>query len=286
MNITQPFSTFYCLIYEKALGGGFIKLLCNILKSIQKAFSKLFSEERQQILAKRHNPREYYRNYSPTKYPYFLLVLLDIILTFLTVVFLLFQLSVPALVIFSFCCWSDLLTKTVIFCICITLLLSKLLRAPIKRIGFILKLKRICKKGRYSLEFKNISPKTLFSFSNQVDIKLKTDNKTYELMFMPSIKRLTILIFEKYGEVRIVTGFLRNRIKDALGLTMREKCKKYGFNGSKDSEKILLLNPVPFEIYSLDLYQKKLIPSGSGDKIFEYTLHTGSSFIREIEKRG
>ena len=244
------------------------------------------SKSNRQTLAERHNPREKYRNYTPKKYPYFLLVFLDLFWSLFTVIFLLLQLSVPTLVIFSFSMWSDLLTKTMIFSTTIALVLLKLLRSPIKRVKFFVKLKMICKKKKYTLQFKNISPKTLFSFSNESDIEVKTDKKIYEIMFVPSRKRLTILVFDNREEVKIVTGFLRNKIKDALGLIKKEKIKKYGFQSSKSAEKILLLNPVPFDIYIFDSDQRKLILGGSGDKIFDYTIHTGSSFIREIEKRG
>ena len=174
-------------------------------------------------MANRHNPRESYRNYTPKKYPYFLLILLDVFLTLFTVAFLLLQLSVPALVIFSFCRWSSLLTKTAIYFTSVVLMLSKLLRVPMKRFVFILKLKRTCKKEQYTVKSKNTFAKTLFSFSNKVDVIVETDTKTYEMMFIPSIRRTTRLIFEKRGEVKIVTGFTRSRIKDALGLKKREK---------------------------------------------------------------
>ena len=82
-----------------------------------------------------------------------------------------------------------------------------------------------------------------------------------------------------------MTGIVRNRFKEAMGLNEpRVRVKPFGFESktrstTKAVKKVVLLNPVPYELYYFDKKDGKTVQGGSGTEFFGYVAYSGSGFI-------
>lgn len=246
---------------------------------------RLSKKERREIRIKESNPRESYRNYSPKKYPYFLLIFNDIIVFVCFFCIMALMLSFPGLFIYGFIRWADILSKTVFFVIIIFLTLRSILSRPLKRIGFLIKLNRVCKSNQISVQFNRFPLKSIFSFSNKIDFSVHAKGISYDVMFMPARRKLIKFSFEVPGQIKIITGFIKSNIKNVLGIKPRIRIKKYGFEAHKTSIKVLLINPAPLELYYFDKKENKIIPGGTGAEFFGYTVYSGTGFINALKQQ-
>jgi len=246
--------------------------------------NKLSREEKRAIRIKDANPREPFRTYDGKPYPYFLIVIQDFCVSVVMTVFMALLLSVPVLGITAFVLWSDLLTKIFMFSALGIWLFLALTRTVRKRLIFLSRLKRLCRKKGYRLDFYRNLLFPLKRITNRVDLAVEARGKVYEVMLFPARRRLVKYRFLKEGEAELETRFLKNRIKTIYNIKPRIKTVKYGFEGANGAEKILLLNPVPYEMYYFDKNDFKVYSCGSGAEFFGYTAYSGSGFIKMLER--
>jgi len=246
--------------------------------------NKLSREEKRAILIKDANPREPFRTYDGKPYPYFLIVIQNFCVSVVMTVFMALLLSVPVLGITAFVIWSDLLTKTIVFSLVGIWLFLILTRTVRKRLIFIQKLKKVCRKKGYRLHIYRNLLFPLKKYTNRADFSVEATGTFYEVMLFPARRRLVKYRFLKEGEVELETRFLKNRIKQIYNIKPRVRVKKYGFEGAEGAVKVLLLNPVPYEMYYLDKKDFKVYPCGSGAEFFGYSAYTGNGFIKMLER--
>lgn len=162
-------------------------------------------------------------------------------------------------------------------------------RVRIRR-KFIRRLKKICKKSNFKLTFKRGFWSGLRFHSDGLDLTVETGQKMYCVKFIPS-KKLSHVIFYDRETVKIRTNITRSHFKLVLGFNdPKTKMVKFGFANakapctSKEIENIVLLNPVPLDMFRRDA-DGAVIATGNGYKFYDYTLYGGSGFINALARQ-
>lgn len=163
------------------------------------------------------------------------------------------------------------------------------LRRMIKRSRFAKKLRRSCENGQMRLHVYRSPLKSLYRAGGVPDFAVECGDTVYECMFYPRLRRLTVLRFEKPGEVAVVTGILKSRISDAMGLHERVRIRPFGFEAQTNAQeqrviKAVILNPVPYQIFCYDARDKRVVQGGSGSVAFDHTLYTANGFLNTIDR--
>ncbi len=246
-------------------------------------------EERKRRRIERARPREFYRRLGQKDASYRSILFRDIITGAFAALFFGAVIWMGILGIYGFFGAGGSPVMNVLGGLIIFAVLFRLLTRKItKRFSFMCKLKKCCKEQKYHIYLYRSPYLTLRQWSDSPDLSVETHDTVYEVMFMPSPRRLTNLHFAKEGEVMVVTGILKNKFKELLGLSSRVRVKKYGFDiperQSKRTVKVLLLNPVPYELYCYDKKEDKIVQGGSGSRIFGYVAYSGAGFISELER--
>ena len=244
-------------------------------------YKGMSKKERRELRIREFASREGYRNYSGKKHSYFMVVLIESIAGIIGVAFF-------ALMFFAFTIgmWgliqADILIGTIVCTVVYSYLLWRGFRPLIKRIAFVSKLRRVCKKNRFKLHIYGSPIRHLRYFSNRADFAVEAGGELYEGMFVPAPRKVMMLRFEREGEVKIVTRYIKSRIKFILGVREYVRVRKYGFEASKNAKKILLLSPAPRDLYYFDLHDKAVVPGDTGVSFFGYTAYSASGFIGHI----
>lgn len=158
-----------------------------------------------------------------------------------------------------------------------------------KRAKFIRKLRKQCRKFGYAFELKRSFLKGLRFNKKGIDLIVHTPYKRWYVRFMtPKRHRSHITILSK-TEIEIKTNVTRNAIKAVLGLgNMKTKYVDYSFDEEfksdrMDTQKVLLVNPVPLDMFKRDRDGAR-IPIGTGEKIYDYIMYSGSGFINALDR--
>ena len=251
---------------------------------------KLTWAERRQKRIKEHAARQSWRNYDGTYMSYFSIVFTETLVAVFAVAF--YSLFIVAFIAGILgLATSSYLMGTFIFGGFFAVLVTPHLRRLIKRRKFVKRLERICDKSGYRIYRYRNALTTLYRPDGQSDFAVETRDTVYECMFFPAPRRLSILRFDRPGEVCVVTGIVRNRFKEVLGLNEpRVRVKPFGFESNTKSttkkvQKVVLLNPVPYELYYFDKKDGKTVQGGSGTEFYDYVAYSGSGFINTL-KRG
>ena len=244
---------------------------------------KLSAEEKRKMRIARSNPREGYRNFSPKRYPYFLIVFWDIFTTIWISAILILIATPPFLWIYSFARWADILTKTVGGILISVAVLRVLLRNPVKRFFFVLRLKRFCKRNGLKIFMGTSLFRHVFSVGKGSDLLIESANVKYEIKLLPARRKYIKFYFYKNGLLICESGLLKLRF---LAPWQRPHYSRhfYGFDSRTDAKKILLFNPVPFEFYYWNTETSRLTFGGNGDSFFGYTAYTGTGFINMLSR--
>lgn len=169
------------------------------------------------------------------------------------------------------------------------IVLFGVLRVPRKRRKFIKKLKKVCRKNGYRLEFKRGFFDGMKKNDVGYDFIVKAKNTVWCARFFTCRKRATHLIFEDAHTVTIRTNIVKNKIKAVYGLAdVRNKRIDYTFDDPFPPSVIpcrraLILNPVPHTIFKKDS-DGVVGATGSGEEMYGYTVFTGSGFIETIQR--
>ncbi len=248
---------------------------------------KLSREERRRYRIQNYSGRESYRNYKGKKPSYFEVIVMEFLCSVVGWLALSWCFFAIALGLLGYI-GSNILVGTLIILGLTLFILWCIFRPLIKRLAFYRKLKRVCRKRGFRLRVINSPARFLRSFSNSVDFTLDTGKHMYDVMIMGAPRKHVRLRFEKPNEVKLVTGYVKSRLKLIIGLREHVKVKKYGFDASKNAEKVILLNPAPREMFYYDKRDDRVVMGGSGAEFFGYYAFTGRGFInhvlREAEK--
>ena len=251
---------------------------------------KLTWAERRERRTKEHAARQSWRNYDGTYMSYFSVVFTETLVSVFAIAF--YSLFIIAFVVGMLgLASSSYIMGTLIFGGFFAALITPHTRRLVKRYRFMRRLDKYCNKNGLRIYRYRNSLTSLYRPGGESDFAVETRDTVYECMFFPAPRRLSILRFDKPGEVCVVTGIVRNRFKEVLGLNEpRVRVKPFGFESktkstTKKVKKVVLLNPVPYELYYFDKNDGKTVQGGSGTEFYGYVAYSGSGFINTL-KRG
>lgn len=208
----------------------------------------------------------------------------------LVVFLLLFQLFVVATVGFCFWMFSGELIATVITIILTTVFYFINTRIPRARRKFVKKLKKLCKEKKYRLEFKRSFWKSLsWADKDDIDFVVKAGKYSYFVRYATATKTLSTMTFLSKTEL-LYTKHPRNN-KFTLIFDFKDKKKilpisfpSYIDDNDKYSIKSILINPVPMNIERKGSFGEGMEPTGTGEKLYGYTIFNGTGFIETIQR--
>ena len=164
-----------------------------------------------------------------------------------------------------------------------------LLRKVRKRVKFLFRLRRICKKYGFKLEWKRNFFSGLRFNKRGLDFTVDTGKKIWCVRFFTTPKYLSHITFVDKKSIQIKTGIIKSRLGFVLGLN-KSKVKRveYTFDDcvtaeGRKIEKAVLLNPVPHDVFKKD-YDGAIIPIGTGERIHGYTIFSGSGFLENLRR--
>lgn len=165
----------------------------------------------------------------------------------------------------------------------------KLCRKLRKRIKFLRKLKRKCRRLGYTVTYHRGLFKGLRLNKQGYDLTVDTGEKLWCLRFFTPPKYLCHLVILSKNKMRIKFNITKSRLKFVLGLNDPKNIEfDYTFTDElpdtgKKAERALLLNPVPHELYRKD-EDGAVIPTGTGSHIHGYVVFTGTGFLQTLER--
>ncbi len=185
--------------------------------------------------------------------------------------------------------YTDVLIATILFIILFSIFFynaTKLLR---RRASFIRKLKKTCKVNGYRLNVKRGFFKALtWAEDSSVDFTVKAGKWTYYVKFATSKRYLSSFTFISKNQMKYTKIARKNRFSIIFDLRDRTHIMPIEFPmGIDDNDKYtvraILINPAVMNI------EKKgsdgvVIPTGSGEKMFGYTIYTGTGFIETLKR--
>ncbi len=200
--------------------------------------------------------------------------------------FLFYVALIGVLVLYVMLAFSDVMAFLVATPITVALLLI-LTRTPRKRMKFLRKLKRFCKKNQYTLTFnRRFFACFLWEKDAKADFTLKTRTHTYYVKFATAAKRNSDFIF--ISKTEMLYRKLRLNNKFTVAFNLQPKIKKltvsfpeeaYGENATA----VILLNPVPRDIAIKDK-DGSTVATGDGENRFGYLIYGGTGFLEAVTR--
>lgn len=253
------------------------------------------------------NQTEMYRSYGVKKKEGFFAHVNDKMATVMLVVLYALQLTILALGFF----WLTVLLGSIGIFLSISFAVAfvwwKFFRVFRKRVNFLFKLKKECKKLGYKIKFYRSFFKGLFFNKSGVDLTVDTGKKLWTVRFLPCKKYNMDLIFEdektivmKINPIRLkgsIMGDINSstptaaRATGLIGLTSvfrksKEKRLEYSFAEMREqlyrkSERALIVNPVPHTMKKKEA-DGATYETGTGERMWGYTVFSGSGFINML----
>lgn len=179
----------------------------------------------------------------------------------------------------------------IILAVLTALLLTYLiaLRVPRKRLAFMRKLKKVCKKNGLRIKKEHGFFKSLRNNAEGFDLVVSSRSTSYYVRFYAAYRRASHLTFCDENTVAVTTNIHNNRFKVVLGMSKpRVKTLSYNYSDTppsnvKNAVKVLLVNPVPHDIFKRSS-GGTVTPIGTGEMIYDYMLYTATGFLNMIER--
>lgn len=159
-----------------------------------------------------------------------------------------------------------------------------------KRIKFERKLKRLCAKKGFIIERKAGFWGSTRFISEGYHFLVKTNDKNYYVRYITCFNYNTEITFHSRTEVRVRRNINahKNKFKVIAGISESVDSMPFHFDTAygmpnEKYENIVLLNPVPRDICYLDR-DGMITPTGSGEKLFGYTIYNGTDFLIQLDK--
>lgn len=206
-----------------------------------------------------------------------------------TAIFLAIELFLIFFVTFMLAFYTGVLTATIMFVILFSIFAVNATKLPRRRWSFLRKLKKACKQNGYELDVRRGFFKALtWSKEPVIDFKLTAGKWTYYVKFATSKRFLSSFTFVSKDEVKYTKIARKSRIATIFDFKDRTKSMRIAFPSEIDSEdkysvKAILVNPAV-----MNLEQKGrdgvIVPTGSGEKLFGYTIFTGVGFLETVKR--
>lgn len=181
----------------------------------------------------------------------------------------------------------------------------KFFRIPRKRIAFILRLRRKCKRFGYKIEYKRSIFKSMRFLTEGIDLTVNTGKRLWVVRFLPCYRYNSDLIFMdantlkiKHNPIRLKASLFPGHIRHGVRVNT-DQGKRFSFDGkvktinysftdevSASGIKIaraLIVNPVPHTIRKAE-FDGAIYETGTGEKMWGYTLFSGSGFLETLDR--
>lgn len=158
-----------------------------------------------------------------------------------------------------------------------------------KRVYFMRKLKKVCRKNDLRIKKERSFLRSLRNNTEGFDLVVSSRNTSYYIRFFAAHRRSSYLTFSDDRTVKITTNIHKSRFKAVLGLNKpRVKEISYSYmdtppSNVKNAVKVLLVNPVPHDILRKNV-DGSLTPIGTGEKLYGYTLYSATGFLNGLER--
>lgn len=169
------------------------------------------------------------------------------------------------------------------------------IRALFIRRKFVSRLKKAAKKNGYELSKIRHPYASVFADTDEYSFIVKAHGKTYTCKLIAGVSYGDPMYLEENGKGRIIRsltvrfrssmagpfsrgGLIWHKLPDDIAQYHTEF--NYGFEG--EGTKVIIVSPTPHTIYCSGHGNHKIVDVN--DKIFGYTLMTGSAFINALER--
>jgi hypothetical protein len=234
-----------------------------------------------------------YRTYGVTKkYRPRLAKFNNMLAKFLVLYLIVLEVFIIAVVGVSFWFFSGELIGTVVTLILLTVTYRVNTRIPRARKKFVRNLKKLCEEKKYSLEFKRGFWSSLsWADKGGVDFILKANGKTYYVRYATSTKKLSTMSFLSGSELVYTKHPRNNKFTLIFDFKDRKKVMHISFpdcidGNDKSVVKAILINPVPMNIEKKGAYGIGMEPTGTGERMFGYTIFNATGFIETLKREG
>lgn len=213
----------------------------------------------------------------------------NFLLKSLTVIFMIAELAILTIVVVNFALYTGVLMATLMGIITFSIFFIHNTKLPRKRLSFLRKLKKTCKKNRIELEFKRGFFKSLvWSEKGDVDFIVRTGKWTYYVKFATTKRFLSSFLFVSKNEMKYIKIARQSRFATIFGSKNRIKSLKIEFPEEINSEdkysvRAILVNPAVMNIERKDS-SGATVPTGSGERLFGYTIFTGTGFVETLKR--
>ena len=234
---------------------------------------------------------EMYRSYGVKKKVNPVVIFINVVLAKVLFVMIMILeiaiISIGAIVLFLY---GGTLISTLLAAILLFVVLNKTTKIPRRRISFQRKLKKACRREKCKLTFHKEFFKSLYWANNdELDFTLKSGKYTYFVKYVTPKKPLSSVTFLSREEIKYTKHARKNMFTLMLGFKDRTKILKINFPHTinacdKYQKKIIIVNPNPRDILVKNS-EGAIIPTGSGEEIYGYTIYTGTGFIDEIVRK-
>ena len=206
-----------------------------------------------------------------------------------TVIFLAIELAILMVGTVMLAFYTDILVATTIFIVLFSLLFFNATKLVRRRAKFWRKLKKTCNENRYRLKIERGFFKSLsWADGGKVDFTVKAGKYTYYVKMATSKRYLSGYTFVSKNEMKYTKIARRNIFTTILDFKNKTYSMPIEFpKGIDDNDKhtvrAILINPMVMNV------EKKgsdgvIIPTGSGEKLFGYTIYTGTGFIETLKR--
>ena len=194
-----------------------------------------------------------------------------------------FNFIIIAIVSAAFFAYGGALLATIVTLTLFWIFIGKHSRIPRRRWEFLRKLKRLCKRNKYRAEFVRRGLESyIWEEKGEPDIRLHANGRTYFIKYATAYKPAAAFTFKSREEASYTKYCGKNRFALVLGLHDKTKDLRIVFP-QEEGERIILVNPMPRDIF-VKTPDGSTVPTGSGERIYGYTVYSGTGFIEMLER--
>lgn len=206
-----------------------------------------------------------------------------------TILFLASELSILAMVTVAFAIYTSVLIATIMFIIAGSLIFFHNTKLPRRRLSFLRKLKKEAKANGIELEFRRGFFKSFtWSEKDEIDFVARAGKWTYYVKFATTKRFWSSFLFVSKNEMKHIKLARRGNLAIIFNSKNKIKDLKIVFPADIDADdkysvKAILINPAVMNIERKSP-DGATVPTGSGEKLFGYTIYTGSGFIETLKR--
>ncbi|MBQ7354967.1 MAG: hypothetical protein IJW62_05545 [Clostridia bacterium] len=167
-------------------------------------------------------------------------------------------------------------TIFVIVCLLIVPRIWRPIRAILKRRSFLQKLKETCRQKEIPLSDIDRPYRSIFQTTDHESFVLTVSGKRYACRLIGAVRRNAPMVLRSGGRGSFLHPFRFARI------TFFTRVTRFDFSFESEDQKILIVNPVPKQIYRSENGKKALLDNG--DVVDGYKVYTASGFLGALDR--